>query len=239
MKKHQKNLHGDKKLPDQNQINNNVPMEADSQPRGLFVIQQNEIACNLESSGKTDETTAVQEYHTVSVSEPRQPYDSCSTKRNLQSDNTIHGQPLQAISSDATNNQFSYTNDLGHHTDTILSYSPQHIDLNKSVMGQLMNEDVTVPRTRVVHHEHPLLTSIMSTPEISTTGFTQLKSADIINTDNSALQIIVPDKDVRHKEIISLGHHQDIRHTHITSLNTSVESSANNIGDVTLRDLMQ
>ena len=238
MKKHQKNVHGDKKLPDHDQISNNVPMEANSQSRDLFVIQQNEVACNLESNGKTDETTAVQEYHTVSVSEPRQPYDS-STECNLQSDDTIHGQPLQAISSDATNNQFSYTNDLGHHTDTILSYGPQNININKSVMGQLMNEDVTVPRTRFLHHEHPLLTSIMSAPEISTTSFTQLKSADIIDTDNSALQIMVPDKDVRHKEIISLEHHQDIRHTHITSLNTSIESSANNTGDVTLRDLMQ
>ena len=235
MKKHQKNVHGDKKLPDQDktQISNNVPIEANSQSRGSLVTQQNEVSCSLEYNGRTDENNVVQEQYTVSVSESTQPY---GTECNLQNDYTIHDQPLQAISSDATNNQFSCTNDLGHHTHTILSYSQQNIGINKSAMGQLMNEGVTVPRTRFEHHEHPLLTSMMSTPEISTSSFIQMKSSDIINADNLALQITVPDKDVRHKEIISPGHHQDIRR----SLNTNVESSsANMTGDVTLRHLMQ
>ena len=238
MKKHQKNVHGDKKFPDQDktQMSNNVPIEANSQSRGSLVTQQNEVSYSLEYNGRMDDNKSVQEQYTVSVSEPTQPYDSCSTEYNLQSDNTIHDQPLKAISSDATNNQCSYTNDLGHHTDTVLSYSPQNIGINKSLMGQLMNEGVTLPRTRFEHHEHPLLTSMMSAPEISTSSFIQMKSSDIINADNLALQITVPDKDVRHKEIISLGHHQNIKR----SLNTKGESSSANItGDVTLRHLMQ
>ena len=240
MKKHQKNVHSDKKLPDQDktQISNNVPKE----PTGSFATQQSEVAYALEHNKRTDENIAVQEHNIVSVSELTQPHDSCPTECNIQSDNITHGQPLQVISSDAANNQFSYTNDthLEHHADTMLSCNPQNINRNRSVMGQLMKEDVAVPRQKFVQHEHPLLASMMSVPDISTSSFTQMKSADIINADNLALQVMEPYKDVRHREIISLGYHQDVRNTRTTSLNTSVEStSANNTGDVTLRDLMQ